>query len=67
MNFSLHHRVQTGSWAHPAPMQWVQGALSLWVKRPSREADHSPPSSDEVKEYVYQYLHSPNTSSWRGA
>jgi hypothetical protein len=34
---------------HP-PIQWVPGALSLRVKRPGREADHSPPSSAEVKE-----------------
>jgi hypothetical protein len=32
------------------PIQWVPGALSLGVKRPRREADHSPPSSAEVKE-----------------
>jgi len=32
------------------PIQWVTGALSLGVKRPEREADHSPPSSAEVKE-----------------
>jgi hypothetical protein len=32
-----------------------------------READHSPPSSAEVKEYVELYLHSPNMPSWRGA
>jgi hypothetical protein len=32
-----------------------------------READHSPPSSTEVKEWVELYLHSPNTPSWRGA
>jgi hypothetical protein len=32
-----------------------------------READHSPPSSAEVKECVELYLHSPNTPSWRGA
>jgi len=31
-----------------------------------READHSPPSSAEVKEWVELYLHSPNTPSWRG-
>jgi hypothetical protein len=31
------------------PIQWVPGALSLGVKRPEREADHSPPSSAEVK------------------
>jgi hypothetical protein len=30
-------------------MQWVPGDLSLRVKRPAREADHSPPSSAEVK------------------
>jgi hypothetical protein len=28
-----------------APIQWVRGALSLGVKRPVREADHSPPTS----------------------
>jgi hypothetical protein len=32
-----------------------------------READHSPPSSVEVKERVELYLHSPNMHSWRGA
>jgi hypothetical protein len=32
------------------PIQWVPGPLSLEVKRPVREADHSPPSSAEVKE-----------------
>jgi hypothetical protein len=32
------------------PIQWVPGAVSLEVKRPGREADHSPPSSAEVKE-----------------
>jgi hypothetical protein len=31
-----------------------------------READHSPPSSAEVKEWVELYLYSPNTSSLRG-
>jgi hypothetical protein len=31
------------------------------------EADHSPLSSAEVKEWVELYLHSPNTPSWRGA
>jgi hypothetical protein len=43
------------------------GALSLGVKRPWREADHSPPPSAEVKEWVEIYLHFPNTPSWRGA
>jgi hypothetical protein len=66
-NFSLHHRVQNGSGVHPASCQWVPEALSLGVKRPGREADHSPPSSAEVKEWVALYLHSSNTPSWRGA
>jgi hypothetical protein len=49
------------------PNQWVQGALSLEAKRPGREADHSHPSSTEVKECVELYLHSINTPSWHGA
>jgi hypothetical protein len=32
------------------PIQWVPGALSLGVKRPGHEVDHSPPSSVGVKE-----------------
>jgi hypothetical protein len=66
-NFSLHHRVQNGSGAHPASYSMGNRALSLGVKRPGREADHSPPSSGEVKECVELYLHSPNTPSWCGA
>jgi hypothetical protein len=31
------------------PIQWVPGALSLGIKQPVREADHSPTSSAEVK------------------
>jgi hypothetical protein len=31
------------------PTQWILGALSLGVKHPVSEADHSPPSSAEVK------------------
>jgi hypothetical protein len=49
------------------PIQLVQGALSVGVKRPGREAGHSPPSSAEVKEWVELYIHSPNAFSWRGA
>jgi hypothetical protein len=59
VNFSLHHRVQNGSGTHPASYPMGTRALSLWVKRPGREADHSPPSSVEVKEFVALYLHSP--------
>jgi hypothetical protein len=49
------------------PIQWVPGAVSLGVKRQECEADHSPPSSAEVKECVELYLHSPDVLSWRGA
>jgi hypothetical protein len=66
-NFSLHHRIQTGSGAHPASYRMVQGDLALGVKWPGREADHSPPSSSEVEEWVELYLHFLNTPSWRGA
>jgi hypothetical protein len=31
------------------PIQWVHGSSFPWVKRPGREADHSPPISAEVK------------------
>jgi hypothetical protein len=31
------------------------------------DANHSPRSSGEVKEWVELYLYSPNTPSWRGA
>jgi len=44
-------------------MQWVPGVLSLRVKRPGREAAHSPPSGAEVKEYLELYLHSPTKPS----
>jgi hypothetical protein len=37
---SLRHRVQTGSGAYPAFYQ-----LGTGIKRPGREADHSPLSS----------------------
>jgi hypothetical protein len=49
------------------PIQWVPGALTLGVKWSWREADHSPPSSAEVKGWMELYHHSPNTPSWRGA
>jgi hypothetical protein len=65
--FSLYHRVETGSGAHWASYPMCARGYSLGVKRPGREAVHSPSSSAEVKEWVELYLHSPNPSSWRGA
>jgi hypothetical protein len=46
--FTTASRTALGS--NQPPIQWVPGALSLGIKRPGREADHSPPSSAEVKE-----------------
>jgi hypothetical protein len=40
------------------PIQWVPGALSLGVKSPGREADHSPVSSAEVKN-AWSYIFTP--------
>jgi hypothetical protein len=48
-NLSIPHRVQNGSGPTQSPIQCVPGALSLGVKQPEREADHSPLSSAEVK------------------
>jgi hypothetical protein len=47
-----------------SPFQCVPGALSLGIKQPRREADHSPPSSAEVKNggaipplpHIFSYL-----------
>jgi hypothetical protein len=36
-------------WPTQLPVQWVLGALSSGLKRQGREADHSPPTSAEVK------------------
>jgi hypothetical protein len=52
-------------WSTPPPASYP--SLSVGVKWPGREAEHSPPSSAEVKQCVELYLHSPSTSSWRGA
>jgi hypothetical protein len=58
-NFSLHHRVQNVSGAHPASYPMGTRGSFPGVKRPEREADYSPPSSAEVKVCVEIYLHSP--------
>jgi hypothetical protein len=55
--FSMLSRPALGSTQRP--IQWVPEAFSLWVKRPGCEADHSPPSSAEVKKNVDLHIHSP--------
>jgi hypothetical protein len=61
--FSLSPRPER-LWGPPSLLHnGYQGALSLGVKRPGRKADHSPPSSAEVKECVDLYFHDPSTPS----
>jgi hypothetical protein len=45
--FSTSSRLAVGS-TQP-PIQWLPGALSPRLKLPERGADHSPPTSAEVK------------------
>jgi hypothetical protein len=40
------------------PIQWGTGVSFRGIKRPGRDADHSPPSGAKVKEYVKLYLES---------
>jgi hypothetical protein len=49
---------RTALWSTQPPLQWVPGILSLEVKRPGREAGHSPPSSAEVKN-AWSYTSTP--------
>jgi hypothetical protein len=55
--FSTSSRPALGS-TQP-PVQWVPGALSPGIKQQGREADHSPPTSAEVKKDVDLCIHSP--------
>jgi hypothetical protein len=54
--FTTASRTALGPTQHP--IQRVPGSLSLGVKRPWREADHSPPSSAEVKNAL-SYTYTP--------
>jgi len=45
----LRHHVQTGTGAHSASYTKDTEVLYSGVKRPGREADHSPPSTSEIK------------------
>jgi hypothetical protein len=57
--FSLRHCIHTGSDANPASFSVgiSTRALSLGVKRLGHEADHSIPSSTEVKTTFPKCLH----------
>jgi hypothetical protein len=54
-NFSLLHIVQTGSGAHSASYPMGNGGSFPGVKWQGREADHSPPTSAEVKK-IWTYI-----------
>jgi hypothetical protein len=47
------HVVQTGCGAHPSPYPMGTGGFSPGVKRPGREADHSPPSTEVNNTWIY--------------
>jgi hypothetical protein len=66
-SFSPQHRVQNGFGPTQLPIQWVPGAVSLGVKWPEREADHSPPSSAESQRMRGAIPPLPNTPPWRDA
>jgi hypothetical protein len=61
--FSIASRPDLRS--NQSPIQCVPGALSLEVKRPGREAEHSRSSSAEFKNGGAIPLF-PHTFSWRG-
>jgi hypothetical protein len=42
----------------PPHIQWVSGNLYPGLKRPGREADHSPPTSAEIK-ITWSYVSTP--------
>jgi hypothetical protein len=58
-NFSVRRRVQRGAGAHPVSYPVGIRGLSMGVKRPGREADHSPPSRAEVKN-AWSYTSTPS-------
>jgi hypothetical protein len=63
-HFSMSSRLALGP-TQP-PIQWVSGDLSPWIRRLGREADHSPPTSAEVKE-IWSMHPLPHTSLWLSA
>jgi len=57
--FLCFHRVQNGSEAHTDSHTVGKTGSLLGVKRQCCEADHSPPSKADLKEWVEIYIHSP--------
>jgi hypothetical protein len=66
-DFSSGLCAQPGSGAHPASCTMGTGGSFPGGKaRPGRDAEHSPPSSAEVKKEQELYLLSPKAPPWRG-
>jgi hypothetical protein len=57
-NFSFSTASRKALGLTQPPIQWEPGALSLGLRRPGREANHSPPSSAEVKN-AWSYTSTP--------
>jgi hypothetical protein len=57
-NFSLRHRIQFSTEVNQPPIRLVPWALSPGVQRPLREADHSSPPIEDVKN-VCNYTSTP--------
>jgi hypothetical protein len=51
--FSFLHVVQTGSGIHPTSYPMGTGGSFPGVKRPGREADHSPTNAQVKKMWIY--------------
>jgi hypothetical protein len=49
---NILHVAQTGSGVHPTSQPMDNSGTSPGIKRPGREADHSPPASAEVKKML---------------
>jgi hypothetical protein len=62
LEFSLLQIVQTDYGVHPISYPMGTGSSLPGVKRPGREAGHSPPAIVEVKRNVDLYIHYPHTS-----
>ena len=62
-DFSLVQSVQLGPKVHPSSPSVLNGTLSLSIKRPIREVDHSSPSNAEVNNAL---SFKPTSSWWAG-
>jgi hypothetical protein len=62
-NFLFYSSSRSALGSTQPPIEWVPGVSSSVVKRQGREADHSSPTSAEVKK-IWIYISSSHTPSW---